>query len=71
MAVYSVQNLPEAIFNNSFFKDLTKGEVINGNWKGLIQFEKPLSNSLIISDNYYFKVVIRVKNKDNSFKLAP
>jgi hypothetical protein len=60
MAVYSVQNLPEAIFNNSFFKDLTKGEVINGNWKGLIQFEKPLSNSLIISDNYYFT------NEDNA-----
>lgn len=54
MAVYSVKNLPKSIFSNSYFIDLNKGLKISDSWKGIIKFDKPLSNALVISDNYYF-----------------
>lgn len=59
MAVYSISNLPENIFDFSFSLDLEKDQTIASSWKGIINFEKPISNSLIITDNYYFK------NEDN------
>jgi hypothetical protein len=54
MAVYSISNLPEGIFNFAFSLDLEKAQTIQSNWKGILSFDKPLSNSLIITDNYYF-----------------
>ena len=58
-AIYSVHNLPEKIFDFSFYRDLEKDENIPSNWKGIITFNKALSNSLVITDNYYFS------NEDN------
>ena len=55
MAVYSVKNIPKTLFNIRHYKDLNKGEKINNGWKGVFQFTKPLSNSLIISDSHFFK----------------
>ncbi|TCI85312.1 hypothetical protein [Tenacibaculum sp. M341] len=60
MAVYSTSNLPESIFTFAFSLDLEKAQTIDTNWKGILSFEKPLSNSLIITDNYFFN------NEDNN-----
>lgn len=57
IAIYSINNLPDNIFNFSFSLDLEKEQTIDTNWKGILNFEKPPSNSLIITDNHYFKNV--------------
>ena len=54
-AVYSMHNIPENIFDFPFSLDLEKGQTIASSWKGIINFEKPISNSLIITDNHFFK----------------
>jgi hypothetical protein len=54
MAIYSINNIPHNIFDFSFSLDLGKDKTIESNWKGILSFDKPLSNSLIITDNYYF-----------------
>ncbi|ARV12019.1 hypothetical protein BTO09_06510 [Gilvibacter sp. SZ-19] len=54
MAIYSVNNLPEKILDFSYSVDLDKNQNIQNNWKGIITFEKALSNSLIVTDNFYF-----------------
>jgi len=54
-AVYSIRNIPENIFDFLFSLDLEKDQTIASNWKGIINFEKPISNSLIITDNHFFK----------------
>lgn len=58
-AIYSVHNLPEKILDFSYYIDLEKNKTFPSNWKGVITFDKALSNSLIITDNYYFS------NEDN------
>jgi hypothetical protein len=59
MAVFSSANVPIDLFSKTFFMELDKNAVINEGWKGIIHFKKPLSNSLVISDNYFFT------NEDN------
>lgn len=54
MAVYSCSNVPELLFSSSYYIDLPKNETIKDGWRGIIQFDKPLSNSLVITDNYFF-----------------
>jgi hypothetical protein len=58
-AVYSINNIPETILDFSFSLDLEKNQIIASGWKDVLNFEKPLSNSFIITDNYYFN------NQDN------
>lgn len=58
-AVYSVNDYPDNLLGFSCYHDLHKNQLISAGWKGLLNFEKPLSNSLVITDNHYFK------NEDN------
>lgn len=60
IAVYSINNFPETILDFSHSIDLEKNQIIASGWKDILNFEKPLSNSFIITDNYYFS------NQDNS-----
>lgn len=55
IAVYSLENIPEDLFSNAFLLELDKNDKINDGWKGIIQFKKPLSNSIVITDNYFFE----------------
>ena len=59
MAVFSSANVPEDLFSKTFFIELDKNAEIKDGWKGIIHFNKPLSNSLVICDNYFFT------NEDN------
>jgi hypothetical protein len=59
MAVYSLENVPHDLFSNTFFTELDKGSIVQNGWKGIISFKRPLSNSLIITDNFLFA------NEDN------
>jgi hypothetical protein len=54
-AVYSQDELPDNLFGFSYYIDLDKNHKIASGWKGILNFKRPLSNSLIISDNHYFK----------------
>lgn len=58
-AIYSVNNIPDKILDFSYYVDLEKNEKFQSNWKDIITFNKALSNSLVITDNYYFS------NEDN------
>lgn len=59
MAVFSSDNVPNEIFIKTFYLELDKNSIIANGWKGIVQFGRPLSNSLVISDNYFFA------NEDN------
>lgn len=63
MAVFSCTNVPDSLFSNSFLIDLNKDETIAGGWKNIVKFKKPLSNSLIITDNYFFGNEDRGENR--------
>ncbi len=58
-AVFSSKNLNDTFFSGGFFKELKHNQLIPGGWKSLISFDLPVSNSLIISDDYFFE------NEDN------
>jgi len=53
-ATYSVNEYPENILSFSHYVELEKDNTIHLGWGGIIDFEKPISNSLVITDNYLF-----------------
>ncbi|GAA4890391.1 hypothetical protein GCM10023311_13240 [Flaviramulus aquimarinus] len=54
MAIYATSKVPDTVFSKSYFREVSKNEIIQDGWEKIIEFEKPLSNSLVIADNYYF-----------------
>ena len=58
-AVFSSKNLNDTFFTGGFFKELELNQHIPGGWKSLISIDLPVSNSLIVSDDYFFE------NEDN------
>ena len=54
MAVFSCDHVPDDLFSNNFYDEYKKNQMVKDGWKGIIQFKKQLSNSLVITDNYFF-----------------
>lgn len=54
LAILSSKKINDNYFLGGFAKDLAKGERIEEGWTKLINFDLPVSNSLIISDNHFF-----------------
>jgi len=63
MAVFSCNNLPDNLFSKNFYKEYRKNEIVKNGWNGVIQFDKQLSNSLVITDNFFFKNEDRGENR--------
>lgn len=55
IAVFSISNLFDDYFSQGFFKEIKKDSRIIDGWKSLINIELPVSNALVISDNYLFE----------------
>jgi hypothetical protein len=68
--VQSVQGIDDKVLSASFFRELTKDEVIeNGGllgWKYLLNFDIPPSNAIVIYDNYLFKDTETIANNSVS-----
>lgn len=54
VAVYSTENTPDNLFSQNYFIEVQKNSKINNSWKGLFKIDRPLSNSLVLCDNYFF-----------------
>lgn len=55
IAVFSKIDIDDHFLIGGFSKELIAGQIIEGGWKNLIDFDFPVSNALIISDNFLFK----------------
>ena len=55
VCIFSSKSFPKKVFDNQYYLEVNKNETIDNGWKGVMNFEKPLSNSLVITDNYLFK----------------
>lgn len=56
VALFSSKRLDDNYFKSGgLFRDLESGQTIEGGWKSLLSKELPVSNALVISDNYLFK----------------
>ncbi len=55
VAVFSEKNIDDKFLIGGFSKELIGGEIIEGGWENLIDFKFPVSNALIVSDNFLFK----------------
>ena len=62
--VQSATTMDDSVFESSFFRELSRDEVIEENarigWKQLLNFHLPPSNSIVISDSHLFKNSDRV-----------
>lgn len=55
ISVFSAVNFPHSAFNIQYYLEVSKNQSIDNGWKGVMNFNKSLSNSLVITDNYLFK----------------
>lgn len=54
VSVFPSNNIPVKAFDAHYYLEVNKNDTFEEGWKEVVKFEKPLSNSLIISDNYFF-----------------
>jgi hypothetical protein len=61
VSVFPVDKIPKTAFDGHYYLEVNKNDTFKEGWKEVVKFEKPLSNSLIITDNYFFS------NEDSGF----
>ncbi len=54
VCVISSDNIPKKAFGAHYFLEVYKNDILKEGWREVMKFDKPLSNSLIITDNYFF-----------------